>query len=178
MQKKFSIILVIIICIISNYNKVLADDKKDNCESYFKLFKIIPDECKNIIVIPSFKEFTTNNNEKKLITSLKKNMYSFQVMLETYSVDWAGTYPSTVNNLIKEAKNRNYYKNEKNPFNSNLSTWINYKEYTNKKFPQMTVIYNPIKDLSKDITKYEIFASDKNGNILKENNKIYVMTNN
>ncbi len=54
--------------------------------------------------------------ERAKISSVKANMHTYQTMLETYAVDWGGTYPQNVTELIEEAKEQNYYREVKNPY--------------------------------------------------------------
>lgn len=58
----------------------------------------------------------TEDDKPEPIGGVMANMFKFQIMLETYSVDWGGVYPGTVKQLIKEAKSSGYHVELENPY--------------------------------------------------------------
>ncbi|MGE3724928.1 MAG: type II secretion system protein [Candidatus Sericytochromatia bacterium] len=68
------------------------------------------------IALPNF----IGAQDRAKISSIKANMHTVQTMLETYGVDWGGTYPSSATALITEslAASNPYYKDFVNPFTS------------------------------------------------------------
>lgn len=80
------------------------------------------------------------------------NMKSLQVMVETFGVDWGGTYPANLATLLTEAKERDYYVDLKNPVNGRSGiglkqAMLDYRTYRNYK-PQASfagmLFYEPV----------------------------------
>lgn len=53
--------------------------------------------------------------ERSPLSSVKANMHTLQTALETYAVDWKGTYPSHLSVLVAEAQQADYWKDFRNP---------------------------------------------------------------
>ena|SRR3990167_2234921 len=68
------------------------------------------------IALPNF----IGAQDRAKISSIKANMHTVQTMLETYGVDWGGTYPTDVAQLVTESRTASnpYYKDFVNPFTS------------------------------------------------------------
>lgn len=65
------------------------------------------------IALPNF----IGAQDRAKVSSVKANMHTAQTMLETYAVDWGGTYAATSGDLKTEAGLKAYDKDFKNPFN-------------------------------------------------------------
>ncbi len=61
-----------------------------------------------------FKEATEDDKPEPI--GVMANMFRFQIMLETYSVDWGGVYPNTIEKLAKDAKSSDYHVELENPY--------------------------------------------------------------
>ncbi|MFN4149809.1 MAG: ankyrin repeat domain-containing protein, partial [Candidatus Sericytochromatia bacterium] len=123
---------------------------------------------------------------------LKSNIHYFQTIIETYSVDFGGIYPEKIEELQKEAKSKDYWKDIKNPFTQMIGVGKNgaimdYKIYKNyKPHPSLKglVLYEAIDSKFDKVekksfcTKYKIYATDENGDLLKEiDGKVFYLTN-
>ncbi len=62
-------------------------------------------------------------------SALKANMYTFQTMLETHSVDWEGLYPASLSQLQKEAQEMGYWLDIKNPHQSGQTAIRPFSEF-------------------------------------------------
>jgi hypothetical protein len=123
---------------------------------------------------------------------IKENMNVIQALSETYAVDWDDKYPEKIEELEKEAKSKDYWKDIKNPFTgmSGLGkdgAFMDYKKYKNYKphpslkglvlYESVTPKFDKIENKS-FCTKYKIYATDENGELLKDKDgKIFFLTN-
>lgn len=89
---------------------------------------------------------------KAKTSSVKANMHSLQVMVETHGVDWGGMYPESVATIKKEAQAASYWLDLTNPVNQTKGiglkkALLDYKTYKNFK-PQVSfsgmVFYEPL----------------------------------
>ena len=71
-----------------------------------------------ILVAIALPNFIAAQDRAKL-SSVKANAHTLQTILETYAVDWGGQYGSNLANNQSEATAKSYWKNYKNPFDSN-----------------------------------------------------------
>ena len=120
-----------------------------------------------------FKETKGKYKKFKLEQSTKTNMHYLQTLLETFAVDHKGLYPKDIKELIKEAEKGHYYKKLVNFEDAKLEALAD-----NKSDLKGVVIYQPIIDKDGKIRKYNIFANDKTGKILKDKlNKPFYLRN-
>lgn len=126
----------------------------------------------------------TEGQQSSKISSVKSNMHTFQTILETYSVDWAGVYPKTSKELKKVATSSNYpyWKDFKNPFTRTArNSFVDFSIYIkqkNKSKYKGYVIYEAILK-STPITSYKIYGTDENGEIIKDSTgNVLYLTNN
>ncbi|MFN8673288.1 MAG: hypothetical protein U0457_14550 [Candidatus Sericytochromatia bacterium] len=144
---------------------------------------------KKVILIVLFSIFLLNKSvfatqQRAKVASVKSNMHTFQTIVETYSVDYEGLYPKNVEDLKKAAEKspNKYWKDFKSPFTGktgkgqsydnfdktillNDDSWYSY--FFPKKYPAGMVYYDPVID-GKNITKYYIYGSEKNGKLIKD----------
>jgi type II secretion system protein G len=139
------------------------------------------------IALPNF----IGAQDRAKISSVKANMHTVQTMLETYGVDWGGTYPTTVGTtttgMIGESLTASnpYYKDFANPFTSQSmgtggATLGNSLLDQNTAALIATALANAGKvgyDASGGNTKYYIYGNDKVGAILKDKGKAFVLSN-
>lgn len=151
------------------------------------------------ISLPNF----LSAQEKAKISSIKSNMKTFQVMLESYSVDWGGTYPRLPEEFKEDSLNKKYYKNYKNPITgknllidntitsemgngtslAEFSTGISLPSNSNSVYPgtggencRGQVIYR--RALSTEFyTKYTIYGLDSEGKFIKNNGIFFSISN-
>lgn len=125
------------------------------------------------------------------------NTKTIKTALETYSVDWGGAYPNSVEVLKSEAISKNYWIGYMiNPYakpgtiTQNIPHTINMSDYQSAKqtLKYKTVNLNSISDLkgvvlyepvvkNNLIIKYFIYTVDTLGQFLKVNGSEYVLTN-
>jgi prepilin-type N-terminal cleavage/methylation domain-containing protein len=128
------------------------------------------------ISIPNF--FSAQDRAKS--AEVKTNMHLFQIITETYSVDWLGQFPPLPSDIKEEGVKKNYWKIFKNPYtklideaNSTIVNVSNTGEIEPSSFNKGNLAY-----ISKDITSYTIYGADsKNGTSLMINNKVFSLTN-
>lgn len=141
------------------------------------------------IMMPGF----VANEDRAKISSVKANMHTLQTMLETYAVDNDGIYPKDIKELELTAKKNKYWSDYKNPYKNNktnldLDNSISNLEKTIKcisffdtyDIPAGVVLYNPIFDNHKKITKYYLYGTgfyDNERIIIKDRSKFFYLTN-
>jgi type II secretion system protein G len=135
------------------------------------------------IALPNF----IGAQDRAKISSIKANMHTVQTMLETYGVDWGGTYPSTVGTattgLIGESRQASnaYYKDFVNPFTSQSmgaagatvgNALIDITATT-------TAAANAGKTGFEDVgtTKYFLYGFDKVGAVVKDKGIAFSLSN-
>ena len=126
------------------------------------------------------------------VASIKANMHTLQTTVETYGVDWAGLYPSTLTELKKEAAARGYWKEFKNPVTSKTGigqsgNMIDFSKYnTLKSNPESLkglVVYQSSKcKLDKAAKRnlcesYNIYGLDEKGKLIQLEGKNFVLNN-
>lgn len=130
------------------------------------------------IALPNF----VGAQDRAKMSSVKANMHTFQTLLETYAVDYGGVYPENVEELYKEASSPSedyapYWKDFNNPYTSETGEGQSYDDYSamkdGKGRPGM-VYYQVIDE---DKTRYKIWGTDKDGNLLKDKGEPFVLSN-
>ena len=127
------------------------------------------------IALPNF----IGAQDRAKISSVKANMHTVQTMLETYGVDWGGTYPGTAAILATEANTASnpYWKNFVNPFSSGTATaalpgpaLIDYAA---------AAVGNAGKTGydAASTTKYYLYGYDKVGNFIKDKGSNFTLSN-
>lgn len=131
------------------------------------------------IALPNF----IGAQDRAKISSVKANMHTVQTMLETYAVDWGGTYPSTVASLVSEAQNSSnpYYKDFTNPF-TGKSMGSNGANVGNGMYDLVnttTAAANAglVGYEDSGTTKYYLYGNDKVGAIIKDKGSFFVLSN-
>lgn len=139
-------------------------------------------------LVDTFKE-PSKNIESSKISLVKSNMYSLQVVLETYGVDHTGFFHPNLSSLVKEANTKKYFIDYANPFTNKkgigtgkyVESYANYLKSKKKVDFKGTVLYEPSKKLDKKTklsTGYKIYGVDGKGNLIKdEKNKVMILTN-
>lgn len=150
------------------------------------------------IALPNF----ISAQERAKLANVKSNMHVFQVMLETYGVDWSGTYPHSLAELASEATSKNYTKAYKNPFtgislslsNSTIGyglaevitgsdvplSWTDTSVAMINSNPGTSCIGQVIYRRSlaaENYNKYTIYSIGKNGEFLMNGNTIFAISN-
>lgn len=131
------------------------------------------------IALPNF----IGAQDRAKISSVKANMHTVQTMLETYGVDWGGTYPSTVSQLVTEAVGASnpYYKDFTNPFTSK-SMGATGSNVGNGMYDLSSLTTNSanaglVGYEDSGTTKYFLYGNDKVGAIIKDKGNYFVLTN-
>lgn len=155
-----------------------------------------------ILVAIALPNFAAAQDRAK-VSSVKSNMHTFQMMLETFAVDWGGTYPRLPEDLQREATNNNYAKDYKNPFTgkeltisntitgqmgkglalAEFTAGINIPWDSNAVYPgtggkacRGQVVYRRAL-ASEKFTRYTIYGLNKDGSFIKDRGRILVITN-
>lgn len=132
-------------------------------------------------------------------SSVKANMHTVQTMLETYGVDWGGTYPATFQQLEKEARTASnpYWKDFFQPytdfpkqpaythFNPKLGLprrpkpivlagiycWPASNLPPEKRYPPGRVIFTTL-----SLTQYFLYGTNRDGYIIEDNKEPFVLS--
>ena len=135
------------------------------------------------IALPNF----IGAQDRAKISSVKANMHTVQTMLETYGVDWGGTYPTTVGTattgLIGESRQASnpYYKDFVNPFSSqgmgaaaaNVgNSLLDITATTTVAAQAGKTGFNP-----SGTTKYYLYGFDKVGAVVKDKGTAFTLSN-
>ena len=114
------------------------------------------------------------------ISSVKSNMHTLQTIVENYAVDNKHFYPSSLEELYKEANKHNYWKDFSNPYTSVTGIGINgsllnYKDYNvyilNYCRYRGLVLYN---SLGNPPVKYFIYGCGRNGQLIQDKGQNFV----
>lgn len=110
--------------------------------------------------------------ERSAETSTMLNMYTLQIMLETYGVDWDGHYPNTVSALRQSAQNypNPYWKELTNPYTQSKEEGNAYANIDSPPIEGM-VLYQPI---GAPVHGYRITAyGHSKKELLKQKNSVF-----
>lgn len=165
------------------------DGELSNVLLLANLDKLNMDKALAILDAPD-SNFNKAQNRAK-ISSAKANAHTLQTLLETHGVDWRGQYPPSLKELEKEAKKYSYWKDFKNPFtkkqgiaiNGALLDYANYKKVKDVASMKGLVLYKAencayVKAEKRTFcTNYKIYALDEKGNMIKDKNKQFVLSN-
>ncbi|PIQ25643.1 hypothetical protein COW36_21615 [bacterium (Candidatus Blackallbacteria) CG17_big_fil_post_rev_8_21_14_2_50_48_46] len=123
-------------------------------------------------------------NDRANLSSVKANMHTLQTMVETYGVDFAGTYPPHLAVLEEEAKKTGgyspYWKELTNPFTGKVGmgqrgALMDYKDYTPSPDFAGMVLYQV--DPGENPTKYWIYGVDQKGELIQDRGSVFVLSN-
>ncbi|MFN4150067.1 MAG: type II secretion system protein [Candidatus Sericytochromatia bacterium] len=139
-----------------------------------------------ILVAIALPNFIAAQDRAK-ISSVKANMHTLQTVLETYAVDWGGTYATNTVNLKTEANGtgKTYWKEFKNPFSNAAGPSVSYVTWTtaiNATTGVSTglvpgiVAYDPS---GSPITKYYLYGGSKDSaTAIVDKGATFYLTNN
>jgi hypothetical protein len=128
-----------------------------------------------------FSEMGLNTgSEKAKVSSVKANMHTLQVLVETYGVDWGGTYPIDLDTLFQQAQKYEYWKDVRNPFTDQKGIGLRgalmaYKDYVPSPDFAGMVLYKPAE--GKNPNGYWIYGVDQKGELIKDNEQVFVLSN-
>ncbi|MEZ0367711.1 MAG: prepilin-type N-terminal cleavage/methylation domain-containing protein [Candidatus Sericytochromatia bacterium] len=162
---------------------------KKNTQAGFTLIEImVAIVVIGIIVAIATPNYLASQNNAR-VASLKVNMKTFQTVLETYAIDWQGTFAGNVSDLKAEADGigRDYWKEFNNPFTSKVGNGISYNDVSavtltstgvSNPDPALAgqVLYDPV-TTDQAITRYFVYALDKSGNALTDQGQILTLSN-
>ncbi|MFN8671610.1 MAG: type II secretion system protein [Candidatus Sericytochromatia bacterium] len=119
--------------------------------------------------------------KRSIDASIKTNMRTFQVMLETYRVDNL-VYPDSVSELEAQANAKSYNKKVRNPVTNNegsVTYWaVDFLDPSDSSFDSQKASYQGRVGYQKiNNTKYYINGYSEGGMPILENNTIYLITN-
>jgi ankyrin repeat protein len=113
------------------------------------------------------------------ISALKANMHTLQTIVETYGVDHQGMYPKDLTELFAEADKGKYWKDFSNPFNGRQGFGESIRDYGSGAtgLPDCgKVLYQPVVVKGK-ISKYYLYSVDQNGQLLKNKDHAFSLSN-
>ena len=145
-----------------------------------------------ILVAIALPNFISAQDRAKL-SSVKSNAHTLQTMVETYAVDWGGVYasslgaPATAGTLMKEATDKTYIKDFKNPFTAQAGAGLSYMSAgpgavnittgASTSYVAGAVSYDPI-TTGTTITKYYIYGGEKTaGFVILDKGAPFFLTN-
>jgi len=119
--------------------------------------------------------------KRSIDASIKTNMRTLQVMLETYRVDNL-VYPDGISELDSQATAKNYNKKVKNPVTTNdgyVNYWaVDFLDPADPSFNSQKAAYQGKVGYQKvNSTKYYINGYSEGGMPILQNNTIYLVTN-
>ncbi|PIQ24494.1 hypothetical protein COW36_24590 [bacterium (Candidatus Blackallbacteria) CG17_big_fil_post_rev_8_21_14_2_50_48_46] len=136
------------------------------------------------IALPNF----IGAQDRAKISSIKANMHTVQTMLETYGVDWGGTYPigaTAPADLITESRTASnpYYKDFVNPFTSQGMGATG--GTASNSFTTITATTAAAANIGRVLldagvtsnTKYYLYGGDKVGALLKDKGNNFYLSN-
>jgi prepilin-type N-terminal cleavage/methylation domain-containing protein len=152
-----------------------------------------------ILVAIALPNFIASQDRAK-VASVKSNMHSFQLMLDTYGVDWGGTYPVSLTELRNQANAMGYAKNYRNPFtgvnlNLNNSTpglgivEVITGSFTPSSFTTNAVFSGPggagcagqvvyrRAQPTNNYSKYTIYGLNKDATFIKDKGQVFMISN-
>lgn len=118
---------------------------------------------------------------REKISSVKSNMHTLQMMVETYAVDWGGTYPENLGVLYEEASAKSYWKPFHNPFTNKEGigkdgSLIDYPAYQLNS-ETLHRLKGLVLYLQENNTSYQIMGTDFDGKPILMKGKTFVLTN-
>lgn len=128
------------------------------------------------IALPGFMGAKT----RALESSTKANMHTLQTIVETYGVDFGGSYPADLDTLFQEAEDGDYGFPLKNHIDPSLPAALSLKDYLSRDdFPAGVVIYDPVEtEPEESIVRYRIYGTDQQGRLLTyRDGQAFILTN-
>lgn len=139
-----------------------------------------------ILVAIALPNFIAAQDRAK-VSSVKANMHTLQTVLETYAVDWGGTYATNTVALKSEADStgKKYWKEFKNPFSNQAGEGTSYVTWTtavtlatgvSSSLVAGVVAYEPS---GTPITKYYLYGGSKEtSTAIVDKGSAFYLTNN
>jgi len=118
------------------------------------------------------------------LSSVKANMHTLQTIVETYGVDHGGTYAPDLELLIQAAQSSayggSYWKDFANPFTAQRGLGLRgalmaFKDYTPSPDFAGMVLFKPGE--GKEPTTYWIYGVDQNGELIKDKEELFILSN-
>lgn len=134
-----------------------------------------------VLIFIGLRQWMSASNQTPIHpSSVQENMYTLQMMVETYAVDWGGVYPENLAVLYfqaTQAKNT-YWKQIINPINQKEGigfegSMLDVEFFKMGQLPGL-VVYIPG---GSPIVHYWIYGTDETGNILQKNGQDMVLSN-
>lgn len=121
------------------------------------------------------------SKKRAMDASVKSNVRTLQVMLETYKVD-NSEYPDALSDLEIDANKKNYNKRANNPYSKqagSVSVWaIDFLDPSDPSFASQKKLYEGrVAYQLVNPTKYYIMCYGEDGMLINTDNKIYLVTN-
>lgn len=134
-----------------------------------------------IIIAIAATNFVAPARKRALEGSVKANVRTLQIMLETYRVD-NETYPYSLSELEIESNKKKYNKSASNPYTKQtgpVNVWaIDFLDPSDSSFASQKKLYEgKVAYQLVNTTKYYIMGYGQDGMLINTDNKIYVITN-
>ena len=136
------------------------------------------------IALPNF----IGAQDRAKLANVKSNMHTFQTIVETYAVDWGGTYPQNIgeaSNQATQAANP-YWKSLSNPFTNATNAITDARKPSGTTANEVIVASGTATALqgrtgylgnSSASTVYAVYGADKAGNFIKDKGVILTLSN-
>ena len=136
------------------------------------------------IALPNF----IGAQDRAKLANVKSNMHTFQTIVETYAVDWGGTYPQNIaeaNNQATQAANP-YWKSLTNPFTSATNAITNATKPATTTSTAVMLTGQTAATLqgltgylgnATNSTVYAVYGADKAGSYIKDKGVVLTLSN-
>ncbi len=111
------------------------------------------------------------------LNQIKDNMHSLEIMVETYALDRGGVYAADLTHLEADAKKRDYWRNMTNPYQPDAPAMKLYQDYKPGPESAGLVLYAPEADAEGYLSRYQIYGTDSQGQLIQEKGQVLTLTN-
>lgn len=136
----------------------------------------------SVLATIAISNYINSSKKRALESAILSNIRTFQVVLETYRVDWQA-YPIDLSELAQEANKKNYNKSARNPLTNvsglitTNSPWVTeYADPEDSGFNKVLYVgkvgYQRVND-----KKYYLLAYGEDGLPIQRNGKVYLISN-
>ena len=127
------------------------------------------------IALPNF----IGAQDRAKLSSVKANMHTYQTIVETYAVDWGGSYGANIAEVSTEATTASnpYYKTFVNPFGSSFSSITNVGGTAIPNAGASLGMTGVVAYTRPATSSYAVYGGDKTGTTLKDKGTVFFLTN-
>ncbi len=131
------------------------------------------------IALPNF----IGAQDRAKLSSVKANMHTYQTIVETYAVDWGGTYGANITEVRNEATGASnpYNKTFVNPFSSTATSIV---DQTTDPGNSITATITggaasagAVSYRRSTTSAYAVYGGDKIGRVLSDKGRVFFLSN-